>query len=493
MRGTAACTTIKRAHFSVFDLGGGGGDDATAILSQSDSDFKGTGLTASIGIRRPVFESRLSLICNLRGSVLWGGNDLRTNVTVAEVVPVGVGDLDLNDFQQPSLFGSNGNGMWIGEVQAGGEWNTPISSDFGGGNAFIRAMFEGQWWQLPGVTTNSDPTIGSVEHRHADLQFHRHHRRRRFHAVTAPRRPLRRIPTGGCVGSLAAALAAHAHHQCGADQQIDGHRPQAELAEHRRAEKAADVGYRVDQRDAAGRGGAAQKCRGQRPEDGQHAHHADLREAEPGQRHCGDGCQRAEGPAGGGQQAAAATWPRRSLVRSELMLNSTMPIAAHRCGSALSRPICKRARAPDNASLINVRKIRAAGVAAHGHGEVDRDQQPHPPVQHGAKRSAPCVLALGFFLLHAVDQPLPLFGLPATGLLGAIGEYEEHDDSQMTDGMPSSRNSHCQPCSPAAPSRYCMMKPEIGLPKMLARAMAIMKKAVILARWRSGNQSSNRE
>ena len=33
-----------------------------------------------------------------------------------------------------------------------------------------------------------------------------------------------------------------------------------------------------------------------------------------------------------------------------------------------------------------------------------------------------------------------------------------------------------------------MIKPEIGLPKTLASAMAIMKKAVILARSRSGNQ-----
>jgi len=141
---------------NVFDLGGGGGDDASVILQEFDRDLNGAGITTSLGMRRPFLDSRLALVCNLRGSVLWGGNDLTQNLTVIEVVPVGVGDLDLNDFQQLSFFGSNGNGMWIGEIQAGGEWNTPFNNGMGCGNAFMRLLFEGQWWNLPGVTSNGD-------------------------------------------------------------------------------------------------------------------------------------------------------------------------------------------------------------------------------------------------------------------------------------------------------------------------------------------------
>lgn len=68
---------------------------------------------------------------------------------------MGDGDLDLNDFQSFQMFGSNNTGMWIGELQAGGEWNTPISDSFGGGDAILRIMFEAQWWNLPGVTTTN--------------------------------------------------------------------------------------------------------------------------------------------------------------------------------------------------------------------------------------------------------------------------------------------------------------------------------------------------
>ncbi len=141
------------AHLSVFDLAGGGGDDASAILEQANRTLSGTGFTMGLGIRRPIMQSRLAAVCNLRGSVLWGGNKLDVSGTVIEVLPVGVGDLDLNDFQQFNFLGSNGKGMWIGEIQAGGEWNTPIDRAFRGGNAIMRVMFEGQWWNLPGVST----------------------------------------------------------------------------------------------------------------------------------------------------------------------------------------------------------------------------------------------------------------------------------------------------------------------------------------------------
>lgn len=142
-------------QFTIFDLAGGGGDDASAILQNVERGLEGTGITMALDMRRPFGQSRFAAICNLRGSVIWGANELAVSDTVIEVVPVGAGDLDLNDFQQIQLRGSKNSGMWIGEIQLGGEWNTPLAGS-GGGNAFVRAMYEAQWWNLPGVSTGDD-------------------------------------------------------------------------------------------------------------------------------------------------------------------------------------------------------------------------------------------------------------------------------------------------------------------------------------------------
>jgi hypothetical protein len=142
-------------QLTTFDLAGGGGDDATVVAEEVNRGLDGTGITMALGMRRPLWQSRLALVCNLRGSVLWGASEVDVKGTLAEVLPVGDGDLDLNDFQSFQMFGSNNTGMWIGELQAGGEWNTPISDSFGGGDAILRIMFEAQWWNLPGVTTTN--------------------------------------------------------------------------------------------------------------------------------------------------------------------------------------------------------------------------------------------------------------------------------------------------------------------------------------------------
>ena len=149
-------------QFTIFDLAGGGGDDATFIQQQFDRDFNGTGITSNVGLRRPLGTSRFALVSNFRNSVLWGGNRVNSQGTLAEVLPVGVGDLDLNDFEQPSFSGSNSQAMWIGEFQVGGEWICPLAGTCDGGWAFARLMFEAQWWKLPGVDTFGDgPQINS--------------------------------------------------------------------------------------------------------------------------------------------------------------------------------------------------------------------------------------------------------------------------------------------------------------------------------------------
>ena len=58
----------------------------------------------------------------------------------------------------------------------------------------------------------------------------------------------------------------------------------------------------------------------------------------------------------------------------------------------------------------------------------------------------------------------------------------------ITEGMPSSRNSHCQPRQPLTPSMYCMIAPETGEPITLAIAIAVMNSATIFARRWPGNQ-----
>lgn len=157
---------IKRTltqQISIFDLAGGGADDASFIQQTLDRDFNGTGLTTNLGLRRPLGTSRLALVSNFRNSVLWGGNRVNADGTVGEVVPVGVGDLDLNDFSTFSGSGSNSQAMWIGELQVGGEWICPLAGTCDGGWAFARLMFEGQWWKVPGVDATGEfaPTANS--------------------------------------------------------------------------------------------------------------------------------------------------------------------------------------------------------------------------------------------------------------------------------------------------------------------------------------------
>jgi len=141
-----------KQHFTVFDLTGGGGDDASVILQDVDRQLEGTGLTFALGMRRPILQSRLAAVCNLRGSVIWGQSNLNLGGTVIETVPVGAGDLDLNDFDSFTSTGSDDAHMWIGELQAGAEWSVPISKCYGGGQAFVQVLVEAQWWNLPGAS-----------------------------------------------------------------------------------------------------------------------------------------------------------------------------------------------------------------------------------------------------------------------------------------------------------------------------------------------------
>lgn len=148
-------------QLAIFDLSGGGGDDASVIAENVSRTFEGTGPTFGIDFRRQIMQSRFAALCNMRGSVLWGSNDLRVQGNVIEVIPVGAGDLAVNDFDDLAISGNSNKEMWVGELQAGGEWMVPIDRAYGGGNAFVRVMFEAQWWNAPGLDTHSEE-IGQI-------------------------------------------------------------------------------------------------------------------------------------------------------------------------------------------------------------------------------------------------------------------------------------------------------------------------------------------
>ena len=57
------------------------------------------------------------------------------------------------------------------------------------------------------------------------------------------------------------------------------------------------------------------------------------------------------------------------------------------------------------------------------------------------------------------------------------------------EGMPSARNSHCQPASPILPDSVSMIRPEIGLPSTPETAMAETNNAVRVERSREGYHS----
>ncbi|MNO90099.1 hypothetical protein D3C76_815990 [compost metagenome] len=58
----------------------------------------------------------------------------------------------------------------------------------------------------------------------------------------------------------------------------------------------------------------------------------------------------------------------------------------------------------------------------------------------------------------------------------------------ITEGRPSSRNSHCHPCKPHTPSSPSI-SPEIADPKPAVNGIAIMNRALARARYAAGNQN----
>ena len=73
-------------------------------------------------------------------------------------------------------------------------------------------------------------------------------------------------------------------------------------------------------------------------------------------------------------------------------------------------------------------------------------------------------------------------------LLMRSSSHSSTSTPMMTDGMPSSRNSHCQPDRPWSPWKVFMIQPEIGPPIRPDMGTAVMKKVVMRPRRSAGYQ-----
>jgi hypothetical protein len=133
---------------STLDYQGGGGDDASSLLARISRQLNGTGLTLGLDGRRPLGSTSLALVGGLRGSVVWGRNAAHQQLAFAEVVPAGVGDLNVADMQGFNGAFSVDDAMFIGELQAGVEWSQPCDALCGA--VFMRSLFEAQWWSYDG-------------------------------------------------------------------------------------------------------------------------------------------------------------------------------------------------------------------------------------------------------------------------------------------------------------------------------------------------------
>jgi hypothetical protein len=100
------------------------------------TDFEGTGPTAVLNVRRPLGCGNWALVGEGRASFLYGTTNLNTPLA-------------------PNLqLGSDWVEIWEG--RAGIEWNGPSAS--GDAVFFVRALFEGQYWNMPslGAAGSSD-------------------------------------------------------------------------------------------------------------------------------------------------------------------------------------------------------------------------------------------------------------------------------------------------------------------------------------------------
>ena len=97
--------------------------------------FSGAGPTLFAEFRRPLGDSRLSLVCNGRGSLLFG--DWTSDVATNGPLPIGPA------IPQFDVHENNDAVVSVAEIQLGLEWTRQLG---GGGTFFANVLWEGQIW-----------------------------------------------------------------------------------------------------------------------------------------------------------------------------------------------------------------------------------------------------------------------------------------------------------------------------------------------------------
>lgn len=128
-----------------------------------DRGFEGAGFTFSLGGRRPLEGANLSLVFDLRGSVLWGHNQVGAKASGFRYEPDGAGNMTITDSDTIVDAFDDQKAMWIGEVQLGLQWRRPIHCL--GMEVFASGLVEYQSWSYGKVSPDYVIVPGLGEHR----------------------------------------------------------------------------------------------------------------------------------------------------------------------------------------------------------------------------------------------------------------------------------------------------------------------------------------
>ncbi len=126
---------------------------------------------------------------------------------------------------------------------------------------------------------------------------------------------------------------------------------------------------------------------------------------------------------------AAATWPFRSMVRSECCPSNTMPMPPKTKGNAASSPVLGIA---DPEVLDDGRQEEGNAVARRIQAEIDQRAHQNADVREGLKQGEMFDLLLVLFLGGLnILQPRNLVRLQPARLARKIGQIEQHAEADQ--------------------------------------------------------------
>lgn len=117
-----------------------------AAVGNAGQQFNGFGPSVFAEWRRPIGQTRFSLLANIRGSMLYG--ESKTDIFQRD--PMG---------QTFSFQADNDDFVAVGEAQLGGEWSAWISNRT---VLFVQAAFESQYWMGVGTAFDRNDDLGLI-------------------------------------------------------------------------------------------------------------------------------------------------------------------------------------------------------------------------------------------------------------------------------------------------------------------------------------------